>query len=418
MLGRPALVLLALAALTSCDEPAHLASKPTKPTLSEASFRLPNGLDVELVRGPCGESSAVVVLFEVGADHDPPGRSGMADLVARVWSVQAASEERIVTTGRDHTLYSVVAAGEELAAELDQVAAWMSGLELTEAELDRARSEVLAEIARRRGGDPAKMAESYAAESVQPSRGSGWRGGIAEEVQAIEMADVQGHWQAHYKPENARLIVVGDFDAGDVRSRIERAFARVPSGTAPAPRDPANATVTGTLVMGDAPAAVAIAVPAPAPSEPLYPAFLVLAARLLRESTEPRAWVASYDPVHLPETLFVTGPREPVEQPEAAAAAIRGQMTAALAGPLAPSDLAETRERFGLLLGVHDRDPRSCRSDVRTLALARTRRAQLGLVELPLAEQLEAISDEQLEEATALFGPRRTAAVIAGGTIR
>jgi predicted Zn-dependent peptidase len=354
-------------------------------------FRLANGVEVELRASGCGERATVVVMFAVGMDHDPPGRSGMAHVVARVLSGRGTAE-----AGADHTLYSIEVAGDQVLAEVDAVAARMSRLELAEPELARARGEVLADLARRRGGDPLATATSFAAESVQPARGDGWRGGIAAEVEAITLAEVEAAWAAHYQPGNARVIVVGRFDEKTMRARVEAALGALPAGAPPVPRPPADATVTGTLVIGDAPTAVAIAVPAPAASDPLYPAFLILAARLAN---------ATYDPLARGETLFVTGEVQPGERPEAAAERIRTELAPLLARPLAPADRAAARARC-------------CKDDLRALAVAHARRTGLRLDAAAFAKALDATTPAQLAEAAALFEPKRTAAVIAGGTIR
>lgn len=410
-----------LFALGSCtcgrgSSPPRPESERPPETLAVASFRLPNGLEVELVSGPCGDHAGVAVLYAVGADHDPAGRSGMARLVARISSARSGGVR--IESGSEHTLASVVVARDTLPAELDAAAARMKRLELTEAELVRARTEVLAELARMRGGDATRTAQSYAAESVRPTRGDGWQGGVAAELEAIDVAQVEAFWQAHYTPGNARVVVAGRLDPAAIRARIEAAFGPLPAGTAPVPREPADATVTGTLVFGDAPSAVAVAVRAPAPAEPLYPAFLVLAARLMGPAAPGRTWEASYDAINRPEALFVNGPVAPGRAPEAAAAELRAELSALLVQPLAPADVTSAKERFGLLLGLRELEPAICTADPRAFAVARARRAQLGLRALPLGERLDAIDQAQLEAAAALFGPRRTAAVVAGGTIR
>ncbi|MDQ3036826.1 MAG: hypothetical protein M3Y87_30815, partial [Myxococcota bacterium] len=177
---RRSLVLLALASLvtpmtacSSCEAP-HPESAvapedtPADETLAAQSFRLPSGLEVELVTGPCGERAAVVVLFEVGADHDPPGRSGMAHVVERLLATPGAPGQ--VEGGRDSTQYSVVTERDRLLAELDAIAARLARLETSEEELARARAEVLEDGASRHGGDATRTATSYAAESVRPTR--------------------------------------------------------------------------------------------------------------------------------------------------------------------------------------------------------------------------------------------------------
>jgi len=419
---RPFLVLLALAAMlapaASCQCSGN--KKERVESLAERSLRLENGLQVDLVAGPCSDSAALVVLMNVGIDHDPPGRSGMANLAGRVLATMAAAgrAERSVETGNDFTLYSVVAAGDRLLDEVGEAAAWMSQVAPTEADLSRERARLLEELGKLSGADASLTAVSLAEEALQPTRGGGKRLGVTSEVEAITLAELQAFWQAHFKPGNARVTVAGRFDAEKVRARIEAAFAPLPAGTPPVAREAADATVKGTLVMGDTPTAVAVAVPAPATKDPLYAPFLVLAARLMEKPAQARTWEASYDPMKRPEVLFITGPVGEGEQPEPAAARIRAEAAAILAQPPAPGDTVRARERFRLLLEPHLLDPSVCAKDSRAFAVARARRAQLPLEGAPLMQALEATSKEQLEEAARLFEPKRTAAVIAGGAIR
>lgn len=390
-----------------------------EPALGEQSFRLQNGLSVDLVAGPCGDSAALAVLVGVGIDHDPAGRSGMARLAGRLLatSAPAGRAERSVETGGDYTLYSVVAAGDRLLEELDEVAAWMGQAAPKEADLERERARMLEELGKLSGADAAATARSLAEEGVQPTSGNGKRNGIASEVQAITLDELSEHWKAHYRPGNARIVVAGPIDVEKVRARIEAALSPLDAGMPPDKRDPGDSTVKGTLVMGSAPSAVAMAVPAPATSDPLYAPFLVLAARLMEKPAEARTWEVSYDPIRRPELLFVTGPVGQTEQPEPAAARMRREAAAILARPPAPEDAAGARERFRLFLEPQLVDPALCAKDARAFAVARARRAQMGLDTGKLGEALGSITKEQLEEAAKLFDTKHTATVIAGGTM-
>lgn len=419
---KSALLLLALAGTLATSASCQCSrgqQERRADTLATRAVKLPNGLEAELVSGPCGDSVALVVLLNVGIDHDPPGRSGMAHVAARVLATSAAPgrAERTVEAGADHTLYALTVPADRLLDELDEVAAWMSQRAPAEADLTRARAQVLDGLAKQ-GSDPAKMALSFAEESVQPTRGDGKRLGVAAQVEGITLAELQGFWQAHFKPGNARITVAGRFDAEKVRARLEAAFTALPAGTPAVPRPPAAASVRGNLVMGDAPTAVAVAVPAPAPTDPLYPSFLVLAARLLAKPAQPRTWAASYDPVRRPELLFLTGPVGQAEQPEPAAARIRAEAATLLTRPPAPEDAARVKESFGFLLDPRDHAPASCAKDPRAFALARARLAQLRPDGAPLLPWLSTISKDQIDEAAGFFDPKRTAAVIAGGAVR
>jgi predicted Zn-dependent peptidase len=332
----------------------------------------------------------------------------MTRVVARI--LAAASNKRVVDEGSDHTLLSTAVAADSLLGELDALATLISGLEVTDDALGAARAEVLADIQKRRGDDPALTATTLAAESIQPSRGDGRRGGIRKEVEAIELADVQAFWRAHFTAGNARLVMTGRADPA-LRAHIDKAFGALPAGDPPTQRPPGQSTVIGTLVMGDAPTSVALAVPAPPPSDPRFPAFLVLAARLAGDAS---GWSARYDPVALPDTLFVTGEVGTSEPAEPAAARIRADATTRLDKPLEPADVSAARERFAWLL---DDGRERCKDDPRKLAIAQARRTQLQLGERDLGKALEAVSQDDLSDAAKLFDPKRTTTVIAGGKL-
>jgi zinc protease len=421
MNGRSLLLLVALGAAvasTASCQCSRTQQERRVETLAERSVRLPNGLNLDLVSGPCGDAAGLVAVLGSGIDHDPPGKSGMAHVAARIL---AASEppgraQRTVEAASDHTLYAVQVPADKLGEELDEVAAWMSRAP-TDESLGRARAEVLAAIAKQ-SSDPAQMAQSFAEESLQPTRGNGKRRGIAAEVQSITLAEMTAFWQATFKPGNAWITVAGRFDPEKLKARAEAAFGPLPAGTPPVARPPSAASVRGNLVMGDAPSAVALAVPAPAVTDPIYPAFLIQAARLMAKPAEARTWEAGYDPAARPELLFITGPVGKAEQPEPAAARMRTEVGAVLARPITPEDVKRVKETFRFLLEPHDLAPASCAKDPRAFAVGRARLAALRPEGTPLTPGLGAVTQEQLGEAAGFFDAKRSAAVIAGGAIR
>jgi len=423
--GKPFLLLLAfstLFGLSSCqcsrgqkDAPTEQQA-PAPETLAEQSFDLQNGLHVELVSGNCGESAALVVLLKTGIDHDPPTRSGMAHLVERL--LTTSGKDRSVQAGTDYTLYSVVAAGDRLGEEIDAIAAWMSKSPPSEADFTRERMNVLQDIGKLQGDDAARTALTMAEESLQPTRGEGKRRGIVANVEAITYAELLSYWESHIKPSNARIVVMGRFDAAAIRTRLESAFGAIAAGTPPTLRDPSASSVRGTLVMGNAPTAVAIAVPAPAMTDANYASFLVLASRLLEKPAQPRTWEAKYDPLLRPEILYITGPVGPTEQPEPSAARMRKEVQTLLDRPFDPADLAKTRETFQAFFEHHSVDPAFCARDARSLAIARARGAQLQLDVAPIAKALVGTTKETLTEAAKAFDSQHSAGVIAGGSMR
>jgi zinc protease len=386
-----------------------------------ASFQLDNGLRVDLVPTSRGDKAALAILFDVGADHDPPGRSGMAHLVEHLFATSTGpsgtpGRARSVEsrTGAAYTLSSSEVLGGRILEEIDDAAFRMSRQAATkEADLTRVRKRVLEELAAQEH-DPVMAAMHRAAESLRPSRGGGARGGVAAEVEAMTLAEVDAFQQAHYGAATARLVIAGRFDVAEAEKRIRTAFAKLPAVKPPQPRAPAGSRVTGTLVMGDAPQAMALAVAVPDVKDPLYPAFVVLAARLTgagNGAQSERTWKVDFAPFARPDVLWVKGPIPAGQQPEAAAERVRKEVSAIVGAPPAGDDSVRALARYGGALGITPAD------EARETAFVTARRAQLGVDTKALEAAIKAVTPDQLTAAARLFDGKSSTAVLAGGKL-
>jgi zinc protease len=410
VLARSAFAMVAVSALT-------LAVGCRKSALTTAAFRLDNGLRVELVATPTGDKTALVVLFDVGADHDPKGRSGMAHLVEHLLSTSGRNDPPPRTrTGADYTSYAVEVPPGRLPEEIDDAAQRLAGLTLTEVDLARERPRVLAEIAALQERDAVAAAMTGAAEALHPSRDGGRRGGVAAEIEATTLAEIDAFRRAHYGAPTARLVVAGRFDVEEISKRIRASFAKLPAAKPPQPRPPAGSRVTGTLVMSEAPTAVALAVSIPAPKEPTYPAFLVLAARVARASDPSRSWKADFAPLARPDVLFVSSALAAGQPGEATAARIRDEVSALVTPALAAGE-PERALAFLAELGVTPPSVEVCARDPLQAAFATGRRAQLGIDAAAVASAARAVTQDQLTTAARLFDAKSTAAVLAGAKL-
>ncbi len=210
----------------------------------ETEFKLDNGLRVELAPSPDGDEVALVVVFDVGADHDPAGRSGMAHLIERLFATMGreGKPNRTVQTrtGPDFTYYGLAVPTARLNEELDDTALRMSTLAPTEGDLARERQRLLEQVATMQEKDPLMAAMNKASESLRPSAGGGIRGGVAAEIQAMTFAEIEAFRRAHYGAATARLVIAGRFDLAEVSKRVRSAFSAVPAGKAPQARPPAD----------------------------------------------------------------------------------------------------------------------------------------------------------------------------------
>src|SRR6516225_9024300 len=65
-----------------------------------------------------------------------------------------------------------------------------------------------------------------------------YRSPIVGWLQDVERATVesqQAYYQRYYHPNNATLVVIGDFNTADILKKIDRAFGAIPSGPEPTP---------------------------------------------------------------------------------------------------------------------------------------------------------------------------------------
>ncbi len=61
--------------------------------------------------------------------------------------------------------------------------------------------------------------------------------GSMRDLEAASVEDVQGFFDTYYVPENATLVLVGDFDSAEALALVRHDFDRVPKATRPVPRE-------------------------------------------------------------------------------------------------------------------------------------------------------------------------------------
>jgi zinc protease len=414
-----AALVLALACVKSsrADEP--------KDAPRAERFRLDNGLTV-LVRPVEGaENVAVLMLYNVGGDHDPQGRSGLAHLVEHVYVTAAAGKAPARTvdeftkkypggwnaqTGDRFTVISTVVPKDDLDKELRDAAARMSDLRVTAADLEREKPRILNEVANMFGRIPNLGALNNARELLRPTPRDGRKGGVPEHVKAATLKEVQQHWERYYKPRNAVLVVAGAVDLKTAREAITTHFAKLPRGEEPpAPAEPGKAKY-GTVrelavesLVPDAGAEICLAYAAPKPDSELYAPYLVLVARLWAGGAKLGAGPQRF-PVYVPllddpAVLCVTAPAKKGETAKEATARLETFVAEAVEPKLRKDEAATARQAFALFLGTADLSDAQMARNLYGVAFALGRREQLGIDPAKLKKALENVTDEDLRRA-------------------
>jgi zinc protease len=271
------------------------------PPVAFAERTLRNGLQFIAVPNRASPTVSVQVWYHVGAKDDPAGRSGFAHLFEhlmfkRTRYLRAEQFDRLTEdvggannafTSDDVTVYQDIVPSNHLEALLWAEAERMANLDVVQASFESERSVVKEEY-RERVLTPPYGRFTNAIASL-PYESHPYRRpviGRIEDLEAATLADVAAFHAAHYRPDNATLVVAGDFDPKQLDAWVDQYFAPVPRPAAPVPRvtatEPAwthdrRIALTGPRV---ALPAVALAWLAPPLTSPDVPALRIAAALL------------------------------------------------------------------------------------------------------------------------------------------
>jgi zinc protease len=214
----------------------------TVPPLPFKHMTLPNGLQVYTVEDHKSPTVAVQVWYHVGSKDDPNGRSGFAHLFEHMMFkgnehltpdafddlTENIGGENNAFTADDVTVYHEVVPSNYLDPILWAEAERMSALALNDENFASERDVVKEEYRQRILANPYGEffldidRKSFA---VHPYKRPGI-GNIAE-LDASKLPEVKAFHSTFYRPDNATLIVVGDFKQEELDGWIKKYFGAV-----------------------------------------------------------------------------------------------------------------------------------------------------------------------------------------------
>ncbi|WP_165232317.1 sigma-70 family RNA polymerase sigma factor [Aquisphaera insulae] len=390
-------------------------------------FTLGNGLKVRIRPVAGATRTALVVLYQIGSDHDPRGRSGEAHLLEHLAVTAAAGDAPARTaaayfrgypdgcnaqTGDRYTVCATVFPPADLDRELKDAAARMGSLRITTADLDRERPRLLEEVANMFGRIPALGAINVARELARPSPEGGRKGGLPAHVQELRLDELRGRWERYYKPRNAILVLAGAVDEDAARRAVTDRLAGLPPGepiSAPGEPGPARAGIVReetarTAVAMSGPVAC-VGYPAPDPRSTLYAPFLVLAARFWAAAAPagngPEAGHPSvYFPVlDDPAMLAVSARARPNQSAADALTALDTFVAETIAPALRDGEKESARTSFAMFLGTAELPDHSLAQNPYGVAFSLARREQLGIDPVAIRNAFEALTERDLRRA-------------------
>ena len=211
-------------------------------------FVLDNGLKVLLLEDHKSPSVTFQVWYRVGGRNEKDGKSGLAHFLEHMMfkgtpSTGPEEYSRIIAknggrsnafTSSDMTVYFATMSREKIGVELELEADRMANALLGE-KYFAAEKKVIQEERRLRTDDNPASALSEVASAVafivHPYRRPivGWM----EDIENLSRQDLADFYKLYYEPNNAFIVMVGDFSSAEVIEKIRAAFGKIPRGPEP-----------------------------------------------------------------------------------------------------------------------------------------------------------------------------------------
>jgi zinc protease len=243
-------VALALLVLAGVEPAARAATRPTR--LDYTMTTLPNGMQVVFLEDHSTPIVHAEVWYHVGSKNEKPGRTGFAHLFEHMmfkgsknvepeghpsWISSIGGQSNAYTT-EDATVF-----WETVPAQYLPLVLWLEADRLATLRIDeqvfKTEREVVKEERRMRIDnqpygrlneliyDQAFTVHPY----KHPTIGS------MKDLEAASIADVRDFFRTYYVPNNATVVLVGDFNTKEAQELVTRYLGRVPKSDRPVPRD-------------------------------------------------------------------------------------------------------------------------------------------------------------------------------------
>lgn len=266
-------LLLSLCIVGACStepSPGHSAAQPDQPQPSFAvnyeKFVLDNGLEVVLHKDTSDPITAVALTFHVGSAREIEGRTGFAHLFEHLLFLESENlgkggldkmSSRIGgsgangSTSRDRTNYFQTVPNDALEkmiwAEADKLGFFINTV--TDAVLAKEKQVVKNEKRQSVDNRPYGHASYVVGKNMYPAdHPYNWQViGSLEDLQNATLQDVKDFYNKWYVPNNATLVIAGDFDFAQAKAWVHKYFDEIPRGEDIAPLPDRQATLNATV---------------------------------------------------------------------------------------------------------------------------------------------------------------------------
>lgn len=212
-------------------------------------YKLGNGLKVVLSPDKTAPTIAVGVYYNIGFRIEPKNRTGFAHLfehmmfqgsenLGKMEFIQLVQKNGGILNGStrfDFTNYFEVMPAHKLETALWAEADRMKGLKITQENLTNQQGVVKNEVKvnvlnQPYGGFPWLDMPQYANKNWYNAHN--FYGDLAD-LDSAKLEDVSFFFKTFYAPNNAVLVVSGDFETGSAKKWIDQYFSKIPSSVLP-----------------------------------------------------------------------------------------------------------------------------------------------------------------------------------------
>ncbi len=286
--------------------PAERITRP--PKLEYTTKTLANGLRVILHEDHSTPIVHLELWYHVGSKDEKPGRTGFAHLFEHMmfkgsknvepdqhpsWLTSIGGQAN-ATTNEDTTIYWETVPSQYLPLILWLEADRMASLRVDESIFKNEREVVKEERRMRIDNPPFGRLSEIIYDQIFTTHPYRYQTiGSMKDLEAASIADVRDFYRTYYVPNNATLVLAGDFDSTEAMALVEKYLGRVPRGRdipRDIPAEPAQTEERRARVEESWPLpAVVVAHRVPADGEPdAYP--MHIAAKILSDGQSSRIY--------------------------------------------------------------------------------------------------------------------------------
>ncbi len=379
LLARPAAAaVLALCVVAGALQAPTAATTVRPPAFKFEDYTLANGLRVILLEDHSTPIAHVALWYHVGSKDEKTGRTGFAHLFEHMMfkgsrNVQPEAHTSYIAsvggqsnayTTEDTTVFWQTVPAHYLPLTLWLEADRMASLRVEEATFRTERDVVKEERRQRVENQPyGRLSEIIYDQAFTTHPYKHPVIGSMADLEAASIDDVREFHRTYYRPDNATLVIAGDFDPAMARSLVEREFGKVakPTGTVPrniAPEPPRTQEKRVTVEEDWPLPAVVVAYPITYDGHPdSYP--LHIAAKVLSDGTSSRIYqrlvykeriaLSAFGQANLiehPNLFYAVAIVAPGHTPEQVSKALIEEMDRLVQEPISDRELERSKNQF------------------------------------------------------------------------